>query len=187
VGSHQGVGSGLYYILRALPLANSDRNSGPGRAWPRPRAFASRVSSPQPAARFAGDLACGHGRRRREARGEPSHSPAPAGRGRGMAAERGQAPGPLESHATPPHTLFPRAAGTGATARRESKLLRIPPAGSPDISRTPGRNTCKSLNDKAFVAPESRGATLHLVPARVFSSGRGLETRGRGGGRIGWS
>ena len=41
-----------------------------------------RRPSPLPAARFAGIVACGHGRRRSEARGDPSRSPAPAGRGR---------------------------------------------------------------------------------------------------------
>ncbi len=54
--------------------------------------------------------------------------------------------------------------------------LEILPAASPDNSRTPSRNTRKSLRDKAYLVPDWIAAAVHLVPARDFSSGRGRPT-----------
>src|ERR1700693_1081881 len=71
---------------QAAATATAARNTT-GRSF-RPQAFVSRIPSPQPAARFAGDVACGHGRRGSEARGDSSHSLSPAGRGRRAGAER---------------------------------------------------------------------------------------------------
>src|SRR6202162_5649850 len=60
---------------QAAATATAARNTT-GRSF-RPQAFVSRIPSPQPAARFAGDVGCGHGRGGSEGRGASWHSPPP--------------------------------------------------------------------------------------------------------------
>src|SRR6266540_4542456 len=47
---------------------------------------------------------------------------------------------------------------------------------NPDNSRTPSRNTCKSLREEESLAPRWTSSAVHIVPARDFSLGWGRPT-----------